>query len=114
MLVSSSSMKVASVTVTAINQGLTFGFAADGAAATASGSETTCVLTSSLLVYAVNLSREKMRTLYAATQNKKNMPGLRQDGWLAQDQSRSAGRMPIARCFNSGSLEGNKQVPAGD
>src|SRR5262252_4778428 len=70
MLVSSSSMKVASVTVTAINQGLTAGFAADGAAATASGSETTCVLISSLLVYAVNLSREKMLTLYAATQNK--------------------------------------------
>src|SRR5215469_18946838 len=73
MLVSSSSMKVASVTVTAINQGLTAGFAADGAAATASGSETTCVLTSGLLVYAVNLTGEKMLTLYAATQNKKGL-----------------------------------------
>src|SRR5215472_3119645 len=75
MLVSSSSMKVASVTVTAMSQGLTAGFAADGAAATASGSETTCVLTSSLLVYAVNLTGEKMLTLYAATQNKFSLCG---------------------------------------
>lgn len=65
MLVSSSSINVAMVTVIAISQGLMTGLAPLSAFGTANGSEIACVPTRPSLVYTVNYVSKKMRTLYA-------------------------------------------------